>query len=120
MSDPRDDPTDGETPRCKVEWDAADEAEAAYGEAMEQCREAAAEALLAEAEYLLACVTHGNLSTECMIAMFNAFHADDAWEAACDAVDELDRERNYRERLVADCLSGHKFTGNVWLPHWTP
>ncbi len=120
MSDPWDDPTDGETPRCKEPWDDAVGAEAAYAGASETCREAAGDALLAGAEYLLACALYGNDSTECWTAMFNSFHADDAWEAACDAADARDRERYYRARLVIECLSGHKFTGNIWLPHWTP
>lgn len=111
-----DDPTDGGTPKCKTAWDAYSEAEEDWEEARDELDEAEFGVEVDFEWTQMTCEHFGNESEQCIVEMIASLAGLQRLKAAREAAASAGSARYGAAYQLADCLSDHKFHGNVWLP----
>jgi len=111
-----DDPTDGGQPKCKAAFDAYDTAEKDFEDARDELHEAEFDDETQNEWMMMTCDNFGWESDPCRVELIAALatvhHLMDARKAFAAA----DTARYGASYSLIDCLSDHKFHGNVWLP----
>jgi hypothetical protein len=111
-----DDPTDGGTPKCNAAWDAYTEAEEDWEKARDELHDAEFDNEVEFEWMMMTCEHFGEGSDQCIVEMLSALEAVRRLKPAREAAAAARRARDGAAYLVVDCLSDHKFRGNVWLP----
>lgn len=114
--DDPDDPTDGGTPKCNAAWKAFDKAEQEWEKARDELDQAEFDNEVESEWMLMTCDQFGWESQQCYVEMLAALVAVKRLNPAREAAAAAGTARYGAAYQLYDCLSDHKFHGNVWLP----